>query len=161
MSVDAELYLTDFIGWTEQQARLLRAAAAQRIDFAPADAMPDWNHLAEEVECLGRSYRQALAGRVGMVIEHLLQLETAPADDLRSAWCDTIRRARDDIEGWLTNEPGLRQRLPELVAEQMPWMARRVAELLRAAGEPADGVAARVQAGGYTVEQITGDWLPP
>ena len=162
MSVDADLYVTDFIGWTERQALLLRAAAARRADAAAAaDEAPDWTHLAEEVESLGKSYRRALASRVGTVIEHLLQLELSPAHELRSGWIDTIARARDDMQGWLANEPGLTRRLPEIVAEQMPWTARLVAELLRAAGEPAEGVAARLQAGGYTVEQIIGDWLPP
>lgn len=156
VSVAEDLYVTDFIGWTVQQARLLRAAAS-----GTPDATPDWEHLAEEVESLGKSYRQALASRVGTVIEHLLQLENAPADELRADWLATIGRAREDMQSWLANEPGLRTRLPEIVAEQLPWTARLVTELLRAAGEPVEGVAAWLAGGGYTVEQITGDWLPP
>ena len=65
--MDADLYETDFIGWTEQQARLLRAAAAQRPNLSL-----DWDHLAEEVEDLGKSHRRALSSQIGLVIEHLL-----------------------------------------------------------------------------------------
>ena len=156
VNLDADLYETDFVGWTEQQARLLRAAAAQRTNLAL-----DWDHLAEEVEDLGKSYRRALASHVGTVIEHLLKLECSPAQDPRRGWLGSVRRARTEIESWLADEPGLRPRLPGIVAEQMPRTARLVTGLLRDAGEPAEGVTARLQAGGYSVEQITGDWLPP
>ena len=162
MSVSADLYVTDFIGWTELQARLLRAAAAQPPDPVPAGRKPSTGSAwPRRWRAWAGSYRQALASRVGTVIEHLLQLEIAPAHELRSGWLDTVARARDDMQGWLANEPGLVRRLPDIIAEQLPWSSRLVSELLRAAGEPADGVTARLQAGGYTVEQIIGGWLPP
>ena len=153
LSMAADLYETDFIGWTEQQARLLREAAARRTDLAL-----DWDRLAEEVEDLGKSYRRALASHV--VIEHLLKLECSPAQEPRRGWIGSIRRGRSEIESWLADEPGLRPRLPDIVDEQMPRTARLVTNLLRDAGEPTEGIAARMQAGGYSVEQITGDWLP-
>ncbi len=154
MSVD--LYETDFIGWTEQQSRLLRAAAAQRTNLTL-----DWDHLAEEVEDLGKSYRRVLASHVATVIEHLLKLECSPAQEPRRGWIGSVARARTQIEGWLTSEPGLGNRLPDILAEEMPRTARLVTTLMRAYDEPTDGVAARLQAGGYTLDQITGDWLPP
>ncbi len=53
---EADLYEADFIGWTEQQAKALREAARH-----PTNLGLDWEHLAEEVEDSGRSYRRALA----------------------------------------------------------------------------------------------------
>ncbi len=156
-NVGTTLYETDFIGWAEQQAGLLRAAAAAARPELPLD----WEHLAEEVENLGRSYRRALANHVGTAIEHLLWLEIAPDSELRPEWLDSLARARGEIAGWLADEPGLRDRLAGIVAEQLPLTAQRLAELLRAEGEPVEGVATRLASGGYSAEQVAGDWLPP
>jgi hypothetical protein len=156
LSVGADLYETDFIGWTEQQARLLRAAAAQRTNLAL-----DWDHLAEEVEDLGKSYRRALASQIGLVIEHLLKLQFSPASGPRPGWLETIDRARDEIESWLATEPGLRPRVPAMIAEETPRAARRAARSLQRHGEDSADIAAHAPGGGYTEEQILGDWLPP
>lgn len=152
----ADLYETDFVGWTEQQARLLRAAAAERTNLGL-----DWDHLAGEVEDRGKSYRRARASLVATVIEHLQTLECSPAREPRRGWLASVLRARAEIESRLADEPGLRPRLPGIVAEQMPRTAALVTRLLQAAGEPTDGIAARLTEGGYTPEQVTGDWLPP
>ena len=154
--MDADLYDTDFIGWTEQQARLLRAAAAQRPNLSL-----DWDHLAEEVEDLGKSHRRALSSQIGLVIEHLLKLQFSPASQPRPGWIDTIDRARDEIESWLASEPGLRPRLAAMIADEAPRAARRVARSLTRHGEDTPAVLARLNDGSYTPEQITGDWLPP
>jgi hypothetical protein len=156
LSVEADLYETDFIGWTEQQARLLRAAAAQRTNLSL-----DWDHLAEEVEDLGRSYRRALASHVGTVIEHLLKLQFSPAPGPRIGWIETIGRARDEIEAWLSSEPGLRPRLPGIIAEEMDRGRRRAARSMDLHGEVNAAAAARLHDPHYSEEQIIGDWLPP
>ena len=48
----SNLYETDILAWSEEQAALLRAEAA--ADRRNAGA-PDWPHIVEEIESVGRS----------------------------------------------------------------------------------------------------------
>ena len=154
MGTEADLYEYDFIAWTEQQAKALREAARLRTNLDL-----DWEHLAEEVEDLGRSYRRALASHVSTAIEHLLKLEFSPATEPRRTWRDTVRRARAEIEAWLEDEPGLRPRLPGIIAQERPRAARLAAQGLLDFHEDDTGVRARL-GDMYTDEQILGDWFP-
>jgi len=97
----SDLYETDFIGWTEQQARVLREAAASRSNLAL-----DWENLIEEVEDLGRSYYLGVASRIARIIEHLLKLEFSPATAPRLGWRSTIRTTGGEIESRLESDPG-------------------------------------------------------
>jgi hypothetical protein len=151
---EADLYEHDFIAWTEQQAKALREAARH-----PSNLGLDWEHLAEEIEDLGRSYRRALASHVSTAIEHLLKLEFSPATEPRRGWRDTVRRARAEIEAWLEDEPGLRPRLPGIVEQEKPRAARLAAQGLLDFDENAEGVRERLH-DMYSDEQILGDWFP-
>ena len=156
MATQTDLYEHDFIGWTEDQARALReAAAGQRTNLAL-----DWEHLAEEIEDLGGAHRRALRSQVILVIEHLLKLEFSPATEPRAGWIETVERARSEIDSWLEDEPGLRPRLPGIIEQARPRAARFAAKGLLGFKEDATGVPARLQSGLYTDEQITGDWYP-
>ena len=75
------LYETDYCAWTRQQAADLRKLAKRRTN-TPIDAA----HLAEEVEDLGRSERDAVRSQVRRIIEHLLKLEFSPAAEPRAEW---------------------------------------------------------------------------
>jgi hypothetical protein len=151
---EVDLYEDDFIGWTEQQAKALRKAARNASNLGL-----DWEHLAEEVEDLGRSYRRALASHVSTAIEHLLKLEFSPAVEPRRGWRDTVRRARNEIEKWLEDEPGLRPRLPGIIEQEKPRAAKLAAQGLLDFDENADGVSARLK-NMYSHDQILGDWFP-
>ena len=99
------LYDTDFAAWTEQQAALLRAG---RIDAADID------HIAEEIESLGRSELRAMESALMRVIEHLLKLAYSPASDPRDGWRESVTVQRLDYEALADDNPGLvgRVRLP-------------------------------------------------
>jgi hypothetical protein len=64
----AELYDEDFYAWTQQQAQALR------MHFR-GDNRLDVEHLAEEIEDLGKCDLHAVQSFVGNVIEHLLKLD--------------------------------------------------------------------------------------
>src|SRR5688572_3622093 len=93
MSETAELYDEDFLLWTQEQAKLLREAAARRVNFPL-----DWENLAEEIESLGRSDRRELRSRITTIIEHLLKLEHSPVHEPREGWLDTVDRSRHEAE---------------------------------------------------------------
>ena len=70
-----DLYEHDFVAWTERQARELRALSANRWN-GPLDL----EHLAEEIEDLGRSQRHACESLLEQIIIHLLKLHHAKAE---------------------------------------------------------------------------------
>jgi hypothetical protein len=143
-----DLYEEDFYVWAHDQAALLRAGRFDALDL---------EHLIEEVEDLAGSLKSAVRSRATTVMEHLLKLQHSPAQSPRLAWRQTIRTQRTRLLNDLTPslQRHLADRLPELYAR-----ARHDAEgSLRDHGEEdaADALPATCP---YTLDQITGDWLP-
>jgi hypothetical protein len=97
----ASLYVRDYHAWTQAQAAELRAMIRRRIETAL-----DLAHLAEEVEDLGRSERDAVRSQMRRVIEHLLKLEYSQAPGPRDGWKDTVADARAVLDDKLS--PSLR-----------------------------------------------------
>ncbi|WP_376958587.1 DUF29 domain-containing protein [Azospirillum sp. A26] len=99
-------YDTDFLAWTEEQARLLREASRERIN-TPID----WENVAEEIESMGRSELRAVESALVRVIEHLLKLEYSPAVDPRGTWRRSVREHRDQANDTLGDSPSLRSKI--------------------------------------------------
>ena len=152
---DANLYETDFIAWTERQATLLRTPVTERCALAL-----DWENLAEEIESLGRSYRRALANHVRKAIEYLLKLQAVPAHELRAAWIAALDRERSEIEAGLEDEPGLRPRLPEIIAKETRRAVRHVVHEFVLAGNEAAAAHVKMHRR-FTEEHVVSDWFPP
>ena len=101
------LYATDYYAWTLEQAAALRRLAAEGAD------MPlDLDHLAEEVEDLGKSERRAVRRPMRRLLEHLLKLQHSTAEAPRPGWRRSIVDARIELPDDLT--PTLR---PEIEAD--------------------------------------------
>jgi hypothetical protein len=142
------LYDEDFYVWTRRQADLLRAGRYDELDL---------EHLIEEVEDLGGAAKKSARSRVRTIVEHLLKLEHSPAIDPRAGWRDTIRAQRDDLLDDLT--PTLRRELEQELDGLYTQARRRAEGSLRDHGEAAaaDALPATCP---YSLDQITGDWLP-
>jgi hypothetical protein len=142
------LYEEDPYAWAHDQAALLRAGRFDALDL---------EHLIEEVEDLAGSLKSAVRSRATTIMAHLLELQHSPAQNPRLAWRETIRTQRTRLLNDLT--PSLQQHL----ADRLPDVyerARHDAEgSLRDHGEhpAADALPTRCR---YTLDQITGDWLP-
>ncbi len=150
------LYEQDFISWTEQQAGMLRAESQRRTNAAL-----DWEHLAEEIEGLGRSELSELASQVRRIVLHLLKLEFSPAMEPRRGWRDSIDDARAEIESRVRRDPGLKARLDEIIDEEGRSGAKRAVKAMQTYDEDASAILARLQTGRiYTQAQILGDWFP-
>ena len=152
---DTNLYETDFVAWTERQATLLRTPVTERCSLAL-----DWENLAEEIETLGRTYRRSLANHVRNVIEYLLKLQYAPANTSRAAWIAALDRERSQIEAGLEDEPGLRARLPEIIAKETRHAVRRVIHELTLEGDEAAAAHVKTHRR-FTEKHVTTDWFPP
>jgi hypothetical protein len=75
------LYDTDILAWAEQQAGLLRrAAAGERVNGL------DWPNLIEEIEDLGRSELRAVESLLAQALAHLLKAAGWPHDDSAGHW---------------------------------------------------------------------------
>lgn len=100
-------YETDFYGWTEHQASLLRAGRFGEIDR---------EHLIEEIESMGRSERAELENQLAVLLAHLLKWRHQPV--LRSrGWQLTIIEQRRQIARLLRRNPSLQYRVAESLEE--------------------------------------------
>jgi len=85
------LYEEDFVLWTEKTAQLLKRKEFDRVD---------WENLIEEVECMGKSERQAITSLLTVLIEHLLKLSYWESEKERNArhWIVEIAAFRAQLE---------------------------------------------------------------
>jgi Domain of unknown function DUF29 len=144
----SELYEQDLYAWSEHQADLLH-----RRRFAELDL----EHVVEEIEDVGGSLYREVRSRIRTIMEHLLKLEHSAAPEPRAGWERTIRRERADLAEDLT--PSLRPRIERNLARFYEAARIEAAAALRAHGEHA-GADTLPTTCPYTIDQITGDWLP-
>src|SRR3954469_759087 len=148
---DSPRYDDDFYAWTQYQAEVLRT-------MRRADNRLDRERLAEEIEDLGKSERNAVRSQMVRIIEHLLKLQHSPAVDPRSDWEASIIEARQDLSDSIT--PTLRRdaeaALPILYARARQLAAVRLRKFLEI-----DAAARLPSECPYTFEQICAEgWYP-
>ena len=161
MAKPGALYDEDFVRWTEEQAAALRRAQSLPLAGRRGSNLKlDWQHLAEEIESLGKSDRRELRSQITRVLRHLLKLEVSPAAEPRAGWRATIDEARMEIEGLLDDSPSLRRETDGLIKKQIRAAARLAADDLRQYGETDEAIRGRLEKRGFTVGQVLGDWFP-
>ena len=101
--------------------------------------------------------RSAVLSSARMIVEHLLKLQHSPAQDPRHGWAASVDEHRSRLEIDLT--PGSGQILENELAKVYRLAQRMPKAALRDHGEAAaaDALPATCP---YTLDQITGDWLP-
>jgi hypothetical protein len=156
MSDTNTLYEEDFLAWTKQQAKALRAAAGNQTN-QPLD----WENLAEEIESLGISQKTALRSQMRRIILHLLKLEFSPATEPRRGWSESVSDARSEIEDLLETSPSLNAEVSGAMALALRQGSQKALFDLEKYGELNPATLASVRAKTYTVEQVLGDWFPP
>jgi len=119
MSEAAELYERDFYAWTQDQAARLRAWP----EALRPNAL-DLENLAEEVEGLGRSERNAAASLIEQVILHLLKLRCHPDQAARRHWQREIIAFRNQVSRIFEDNPSLRAARAKLAERAWPRAAR-------------------------------------
>ena len=148
-----ELYDQDFVLWTLEQSFALRQARNSNLPL-------DWENLAEEIESLGKSRRLELRSQIRRILRHLFKLEASPSAEPRAGWRSTVRDARVEIEDALEESPSLRREVAAIVESQLAAAARLAEADLEEHGEPSEAVRERLQKGGFTVDEVLGDWFP-
>ncbi len=96
---DAHLYERDFCAWLDRQAALLHSGQHGALDAT---------NLAEEIEAMGRSERQAVRSNLIVLLAHLLKAQTRP-ERISNSWRSTIREHRRHLRLAFEDSPSLRQ----------------------------------------------------
>ena len=148
---DGPRYEDDFFAWTRYQAAVLRSLAV-------ADNRFDREHIAEELEDLGRSERDAVRSQIRRIIEHLLKLAHSPAEPPRFDWMQTVLEARQVLSDKMS--PSLRRDAEQVLDKLYADGCKRAAAALRRYGEPA-AADALPPICPYSLEDICReDWYP-
>ncbi|HZK99756.1 MAG TPA: DUF29 domain-containing protein [Caulobacteraceae bacterium] len=104
-------YETDVVAWANEQAALLRAGKFSALDI---------EHIADEVEDVGKSEKRELASRMAVLLAHLLKWRFQPERQGRS-WRRTIDGQRRAIAIHLKNVPGLKPSFADAEWWQVVW----------------------------------------
>ena len=99
----SSLYDQDIVAWANEQAEALRAGRLDRLDL---------EHLAEEIEDVGKSEQRELVSRMAILIGHLLKWAHQP-ERRGASWESTIRTQRDAIARRLKRTPSLKRTLSD------------------------------------------------
>jgi hypothetical protein len=148
---DGPRYDDDFYAWTQYQADVLRTLRTEDNRF-------DRENLAEEVEDLGKSLRNAVRSQVRRILVHFLKLEYSPAREPRFDWMESILEARAELEDKLS--ASLRRDI-EVELRRLYATARKSAVIELAKYGEAAAAAALPGECPYTFDQLLAeDWYP-
>ncbi len=102
---DGDLYETDILAWSEQQASALRELASRR-DLPNA---LDLTHVAEEIEDVGLSELNGVKSRIRLILGHAIKCwADQDASNVRH-WLAEVGNWQNDLADRLS--PSMRQRI--------------------------------------------------
>lgn len=122
-------YEADLYAWAMRQAEHLRAGNLGALDL---------QHLAEEIESVGKSEFGALVSNLAVVLQHMLKWDYQPGKRTRS-WALSIDEHRVRVRLILRDNPSLKARVGDAVKDAYELAVRRAARetRLRLDGLPA------------------------
>lgn len=100
-SSNQQVYGSDFYAWTLQSADLLRQRKFSELDI---------EHLAEEIESIGKSDKRELLSRFGVLLIHLLKWRFQ-SERRSNSWKCTIGEQRSELLALLKDSPSLKNEL--------------------------------------------------
>ena len=90
-------YNQDVLAWATEQARLIRTGQFDQLDI---------EHVADEVEDVGKSEKRELASRMAVLLAHLLKWQFQPTHR-GASWQRTLREQRKQVLRKLKETPSL------------------------------------------------------
>lgn len=143
--MSSTIYDEDFVQWTAETARLLRERRFDQIDV---------EHIAEEIEDMGKRDKRELGSRMRVLLVYLLKWKWQPANRSGS-WSATLATQRTELEDLFEDSPSLRANLRQSI-EKTYSSARRLAG--KETGLPLDTFPSRCP---FTADQLLDpDYLP-
>lgn len=138
-------YETDVVAWANEQARLIRAGRFDLLDL---------EHIAEEIEDVGRSEQRELANRIAVLLAHLLKWQYQP-ERRGTSWARTIKEQRKGVLSRLEETPSLKAKLNEARWWDSIWSDA----LAQATSET--GIDTLPEVCPWAVAEVLGvEWLP-
>jgi Domain of unknown function DUF29 len=104
---EVPLYDRDFYAWANQQASLLRAGRLSEADL---------DHIAEEIESMGKAEKRELVSRLTVLLLHLLKWRYQP-ERRGNSWRNTIKIQRITVASLLADNPSLKPVLNQAIEE--------------------------------------------
>ncbi|MCX7112904.1 MAG: DUF29 domain-containing protein [Proteobacteria bacterium] len=104
-------YETDVINWSKEQARLLRNGRFDALDI---------EHIADEIEDVGKSEQRELESRMAVLLSHLLKWQHQP-ERRGSSWQRTIKEQRKSIARRICKTPSLKSDLQDAEWWESVW----------------------------------------
>ena len=105
-------YDKDVILWSQEQARLLRAGRFAELDI---------EHIADEIEDVGKSEKRELANRMAVLLAHLLNWSRQP-EKRTNSWRATISHQRKRIALALKETPSLKTVMRDRDWQDAMWL---------------------------------------
>jgi hypothetical protein len=133
-----QLHDRDFYAWANEQAGLLRAGRLSEADI---------EHIAEEIESMGKSEKRELVNRLAILLLHLLKWQFQPRRR-GSSWEASIANNRDRLADHLADNPSLKPLIPAALAQAYRYAVRD------AEGETGLGKATFPQSCPWTYDQV-------
>jgi hypothetical protein len=96
-------YEKDFYAWATHNAKLLREGKLSEIDV---------EHIAEEIEAMGKSEKRELISRLAVLLAHLLKWQYQPERQSNS-WKYTIEEQRDEVLELFEESPSLKHEIED------------------------------------------------
>jgi hypothetical protein len=94
-------YDKDFYAWALHNAELIRQGKLSEVDL---------EHVAEEIESIGRSDKRELINRFAILLSHLLKWHYQP-ERRGNSWKYTIKTQRFEVVELLKDSPSLKYEL--------------------------------------------------
>jgi hypothetical protein len=91
-------YNTDVIAWANEQAAFIRSGRFELLDI---------EHIADEIEDVGKSEKREIKSRMVILLSHLLKWERQ-SERQGNSWRKTINVQRRDVAGCLRDTPSLK-----------------------------------------------------
>ncbi len=104
-------YETDVVAWANEQAQLIRDRKFALLDL---------EHIAEEIEDVGKSEQRELANRMAVLLAHLLKWQFQP-ERQGNSWARTIKEQRNGVLNRLDETPSLKAKLADLKWRNGVW----------------------------------------
>jgi hypothetical protein len=105
-------YEKDVVAWANEQAAMLRSGQFSALDI---------QHLAEEIEDVGKSEQRELASRMAVLLAHLLKWQYQPSMRSKS-WERTVRTQRKEVEYVLKEAPSLKNKFQDEDCQDEDWL---------------------------------------
>lgn len=141
----AATYENDIVAWAKEQANLLRSGKLSAIDI---------EHIAEEIEDVGKSEQRELASRTAVLLSHLLKWQYQPERQSIS-WKRTIKEQRKAIVRRLKNTPSLKVSISD-----PEWLEDAWGDAISITINET-GIGSFPESCPWTIENILSeDWLP-